>query len=1360
MKKILSIILLILLIAQSILPVWASNDAVSEADAQDIPELANESAPPTEPQSEPQSRTHEEPKAEPQPNLSVGTRFTGTHYGPFSSPKKSSIITAQQFNTAKSDFTASDYLYDDFLIYQAISAELEQRNTAITVPLKISSSAADTEEEMLAMILRAFTLAVMHTGIPTQGDYLMLSYSQLEYGGELVAYENGFYYINAFYNPTYYTSLAEEEALATELEKVIASFGFTSETGSYARIKTIYDYICANVSYADSGSGNSIFSAYGALINGKAVCQGYATLLYRMLLMAGVDNRVITGTSGGENHAWNIIYLNGFYYNVDSTWDSGAEKYTYFLKCPANFSNHTPSEFYTTNEFQTSYPIAAVDFSPGESTVVASGTCGEDVDWVLDSDGILTISGTGTMDNYTSGEKTPWFDYRNYVLGVVVEKGVQHVGNRAFCGIFPHLQAVSCTARSIGQYAFYTNSDLQFVELKDGVEEIGKNAFSSCNNLMVISIPATLKSIGDRAFEGSNAIEAVLITDLKAWCNIEFGYHINYNVRQYMSNPLRNNATLYLNGAIMTNLVIPEDITSISDGAFYGANISSVIMHDNITEVGAYAFTYTTLEELRLSCSLNAIQPYTFTHLKIDTLIIPEGIKRIEDHAFSSSSYTFNAICFPSTLEYYGLNYLLADQIYISDLAAWCDVEIIGQGSPAREGADYFLNGQLLTDLVIPDGVREIRAYTFMGSSIQSLTLPSSVEVVGDYAFFDSSLKEAILSDNVQTVGDSAFAENSDLAKIYLGKNLTKVGREAFYGTAITELTLPSSINELGDGAFKACVRLSNLDLGYTLTSISASAFQSCLSLTELNIPDQITSMGASAFKGCGSLSSVKIGSGLRIIPHYAFAHCSALTSVNIGEGVEIIQYNAFDSCKNLKLIVMPSTLKQLHNSVFRMCFKLERIVFTGHPPTISSDALSGMENGGHITINYPCNDPTWTQDTFKGYSHPMAQWLPCHDCEDGICILCGAKEIVANGINGMFNTPWFLDVDGTMTVSGTDSMPNNPPYDSITSQVRKVIIKEGMVRLQPYSFTQSYPNLSTIVFMGNAPAIDSKAFSKLTATVYYPADNPTWTADKLQNYGGKITWKPACINGHTYVYRSNNDATFEADGTKIGTCSFCTITQTLADEGSRLISMTMSTLPNKTRYLINEPSVDITGATATVTCADGRTIPVKLTGQMVTGFETSKAAVIPLCVSYRGLTTSFDITVSKATVVFCYSNGTIISSAEYCYGETVDIPPEPDKPVDIDPEYIFRGWGKPVATSCTESANYIAVFGPKVLPGDFTNDDLVTNADVSYLLWHTLFPADYPLNNDADFTSDGAVTNADVSYLLWHTLFPADYPL
>ena len=76
-----------------------------------------------------------------------------------------------------------------------------------------------------------------------------------------------------------------------------------------------------------------MFTAYGALIDRTCVCQGYAALLYRLLLELGVDNRVLTGTGNGGGHAWNIVELDDVYYNVDPTWDAGRTEYDYFLKC-------------------------------------------------------------------------------------------------------------------------------------------------------------------------------------------------------------------------------------------------------------------------------------------------------------------------------------------------------------------------------------------------------------------------------------------------------------------------------------------------------------------------------------------------------------------------------------------------------------------------------------------------------------------------------------------------------------------------------------------------------------------------------------------------------------------------------------------------------------------------------------------------------------------------------------------------------------------------------------------------------------------------------------------------------------------
>ena len=121
-----------------------------------------------------------------------------------------------------------------------------------------------------------------------------------------------------------------------------------------------YDYICSNVTYDHDNLNDESYSlkytAYAALINKTAVCQGYASLFYRLALDAGVDTRVISGEAGGP-HAWNIVKLNGKYYNLDSTWDAGRSTYAYFLKNTNDFDDHVRDNDYQSNEFIEEYPM-------------------------------------------------------------------------------------------------------------------------------------------------------------------------------------------------------------------------------------------------------------------------------------------------------------------------------------------------------------------------------------------------------------------------------------------------------------------------------------------------------------------------------------------------------------------------------------------------------------------------------------------------------------------------------------------------------------------------------------------------------------------------------------------------------------------------------------------------------------------------------------------------------------------------------------------------------------------------------------------------------------------------------------------
>jgi len=135
----------------------------------------------------------------------------------------------------------------------------------------------------------------------------------------------------------------------------------------YERICEVYQYVCSNVTYDNvhSSSYSLKYSAYAALHNRTAVCQGYAVLLYRILLELGIDVRVIGGFGYSEPHAWNIIRIGDYYYNVDATWDSASSSGAYqcFLKCRATFKNHSRDAEYETDEFLREYPVNSKDYS-------------------------------------------------------------------------------------------------------------------------------------------------------------------------------------------------------------------------------------------------------------------------------------------------------------------------------------------------------------------------------------------------------------------------------------------------------------------------------------------------------------------------------------------------------------------------------------------------------------------------------------------------------------------------------------------------------------------------------------------------------------------------------------------------------------------------------------------------------------------------------------------------------------------------------------------------------------------------------------------------------------------------------------
>ena len=205
--------------------------------------------------------------------------------------------------------------------------------------------------------------AMEETGVPTQGDYIRWTYAGWSGSYSLESDDEGLHYVFV-YDCKYYTTAAQEAELSEKIDSVLQSLDINDESSDYDVICAVYDYICANVSYDYDNLNDSEYllkyTAYAAMINKTAVCQGYSALMYRMLQQKNIDCRLIPGS----NHAWNIVAIDGVYYNADSTWDAGKDpkNYAYFLCGDSDFAEHTRYSEYSTEEFYRLYPMAKTKY--------------------------------------------------------------------------------------------------------------------------------------------------------------------------------------------------------------------------------------------------------------------------------------------------------------------------------------------------------------------------------------------------------------------------------------------------------------------------------------------------------------------------------------------------------------------------------------------------------------------------------------------------------------------------------------------------------------------------------------------------------------------------------------------------------------------------------------------------------------------------------------------------------------------------------------------------------------------------------------------------------------------------------------
>ena len=474
--------------------------------------------------------------------------------------------------------------------------------------------------------------------------------------------------------------------------------------------------------------------------------------------------------------------------------------------------------------------VESVPETTGPPLYYAEGVSGDCI-WMLDFDGELTISGDGAMENYSTYHNTTTAPWRTNIKTVVIEDGVTSIGNNAFCGC-KNLTSITIpdSVTSIGYGAFYNCSGLTSVTIPDGVTSIGssvfygctgltsvtisnsvtsigESAFEDCSGLSSVTIPNSVTSIGNDAFWGCTGLTSVHISDIAAWCNIAF--------TAADSNPLLYAHNLYLNDVPVTDLIIPDSVTSIGDYAFRNCTgLKSVTIPDTVTEIGYDAFANGSAD-----------------------LTIYGNIGTAAEYYCKTDGVRFRAI--------YEYTLLSDDTIRVTK----CNLierqlvipSTIGGKSVSQIGEWLFLNNSSITSVTLPDSLTRIGKGAFYSCvELKTVTMGNNVTEIGESAFEKCLFLEQInLSSKLKTIGDEAFYDCRRLKQLNLPNTLTTIGEEAFTNCrSLTELVIPKGVQNIGNEE-----------------SVGFGMFENCKNLKEITIPESVGYIQDNAFDGCGQVT-------------------------------------------------------------------------------------------------------------------------------------------------------------------------------------------------------------------------------------------------------------------------------------------------------------------------------------------------------------------------------------------------------------------------------------------------------------------------------------------------------------------------
>ena len=589
---------------------------------------------------------------------------------------------------------------------------------------------------------------------------------------------------------------------------------------------------------------------------------------------------------------------------------------------------------------------------------------------------------------------------------------------------------VPSTVKTIYQYAFNNNQNLENIVLPSGLQSIGESAFRNCQKLTTANIPNTVVEIGDYAFY--NCYNLATLT-------FEKGND---------TNPL--------------NIGNPAMVCTS-----YQKDSNSVVQYNGFT----FAYCYS-LENVELPARTKSIADHTFAYAKgLKSIVIPANVETLGRAAFVSCE-RLETVTVETGCKIDKLAYMLFEYCYsLKEFTVPASVTEF-EKLPGTKNAYTFYYCESLKNIYFEEGcsIETLPQYVFSYCiSLEAIELPASLLEIPDCS---SSYAPFYRCESLKSI---TFAKDEE------GKTaVTKFGNYAFaYCTALETIEIPESVTKLGGYVFYYCVSLDNVIIPDTVTDISYGLFGGCKSLTTFTLPADLDTLYSSMFYGCTSLTEFVVPESITYIEDYVFAE-SGLTSFVVPESITELYYCTFGYCPNLETVTLHDGITYIEDEMFYGSALKEIVI----PNSVEYMGWGIVYECAQLeTIVLPENDMiTYLEDMFYGCMSLKTVEIPSTYTTIGYYTFSysGIEEITIPESITSIDEYAFAECVNLKEVVLPNGISYIAPslFNGCTSLEKVVIPDNGMfTEIQEYAFKNT-PALKTIDIPDTVTAIGRGAFT------------------------------------------------------------------------------------------------------------------------------------------------------------------------------------------------------------------------------------------------------------------------------------------